>query len=484
MVASFGMNLDAQMRQTQSMQLTFSQKLSLEILQLGIQNLEAKIQEELESNPLLEQKEASTESIADGDTDSPSGEHELTSEQEKEHLEAMMDAFEPILGEHNDVRRSTGDDDFDPLTLVEDNIADFEVSMEEQIHFLNPPPELLPAIETLLDHLDEKGYLLEPLESFWETEGAPQPKEWIKALRFIQEELEPPGLGAMDLQECLLIQVRRLGKGFDLERELLEEHFQELLERKVDRLSKALDIDEERLKDVLDFLKTLSFRPAAIFERKESGTLTPDATIKYDQPDALHPDGRFRILLSKRGTPELEVIPGTEYRSDSMTKEEKQYLSTQSSSAKALIEAIRRRNDTLQLTIAAICQRQVAFFEEGKSGLVPLQMQEIAQDLGMSAATVTRTVKDKVVQTDHGTFELRYFFSLKKVIMGNGMVADRDDLLNALKVVIEKEDKKKPLSDSAISKALKEKGHKVAIRTVSKYRDILGLPSSTKRKII
>jgi RNA polymerase sigma-54 factor len=278
--------------------------------------------------------------------------------------------------------------------------------------------------------------------------------------------------------------VRRLGKGFDLERELLEEHFQELLERKVDRLSKALDIDEERLKDVLDFLKTLSFRPAAIFERKESGTLTPDATIKYDQPDALHPDGRFRILLSKRGTPELEVIPGTEYRSDSMTKEEKQYLSTQSSSAKALIEAIRRRNDTLQLTIAAICQRQVAFFEEGKSGLVPLQMQEIAQDLGMSAATVTRTVKDKVVQTDHGTFELRYFFSLKKVIMGNGMVADRDDLLNALKVVIEKEDKKKPLSDSAISKALKEKGHKVAIRTVSKYRDILDIPSSTKRKII
>jgi len=484
MVASLGMHLGAQMRQTQSMQLTFSQKLSLEILQLGIQNLETKIQEELETNPLLEMKEASIEGLPDGDSLSNTTDNDLSPKEEKEHIDAMMDVFEPVLGEHNEIRRSANDEDFDPLSLVEDKKTNFDSSMEEQIRFLNPSPETLPAIQTLLAHLDEKGYLTEPLESFWEEDKNNPPKAWIDALRFIQEELEPPGLGAVDLQECLLIQVRRKGSDFDLERRLLENHFQALLDRKIDRLAKELDIDEERLKEVLDFLKELSFRPAAIFQQGENETLTPDATIKFDPPDAIHPDGRFRIHLSKRGMPELEIIPGAKYRSESMTKDEKQYLSNQSSSAKALIEAIRRRNDTLQLTIIAICQRQKSFFEEGKSGLIPLQMQEIAQDLGVSAATVTRTVKDKIVQTDHGTFDLRYFFSMKKVIMGNGMVADRDDLLNALKVVIEKENKKKPLSDSAISKALKEKGHKVAVRTVSKYRDILGLPSSTKRKIL
>lgn len=484
MVGGLGMHIDAQMRQTQSMQLTFSQKLSLEILQLGIQNLEAKIQDELESNPLLEMKENAIDSPSAVDEQGSSDDSNLSSEQERDHLDAMMDVFEPVLGEHNEMRRSSSDDDFDPLSLVADKQTDFDTAMEEQLRFLNPPPDILPAIETLLGHLDPRGYLTEDLDSFWKDNDEFSPKIWIDALRFIQEKLDPPGLGAMDLQECLLIQVRRMGPGFELERKLIEDHFQDLLERKTDKLAKTLEIEEQELKDVLDFLKGLSFRPAAIFEQGTDETLTPDATIKYDPPDALHPDGRFRILLSKRGMPELEIIPGADYRSDAMTKEEKQYLSTQSTSAKALIEAIRRRNDTLQLTIAAICQRQTAFFEEGKTGLVPLQMQEIAQDLGVSAATVTRTVKDKVVQTDHGTFELRYFFSLKKVVMGNGMVADRDDLLNALKLVIDHEDKKKPLSDSAISTALKEKGHKVAIRTVSKYRDILDIPSSTKRKVL
>ena len=125
---------------------------------------------------------------------------------------------------------------------------------------------------------------------------------------------------------------------------------------------------------------------------------------------------------------------------------------------------------------------RIAFFEEGKSGLIPLQMQEIAQELGMSAATITRTVKDKAIVTDYGTFELKYFFSMKKVKMGSGEVLERDGTLKALQEVIHHEDKRKPLSDAAISQALLDKGHKVAVRTVSKYRGVLSIPSSSKRK--
>jgi RNA polymerase sigma-54 factor len=238
----------------------------------------------------------------------------------------------------------------------------------------------------------------------------------------------------------------------------------------------------EDVVESLEFFKNLNFRPAASFFEEKARHLSPDATVKYDPPDLLRENGLFRIQLSQRGQPELEVIPGTVYRYEGITKDERQYLNFHGNNAKALVEAVRRRGETLFLVIQSICQKQIGFFEEGKSGLVPLQMQEIAQELGMSAATITRTVKDKAIVTDYGTFELKYFFSMKKVKMGSGEVLERDGTLKALQEVIDEEDKRKPLSDAAISKALLEKGHKVAVRTVSKYRGVLSIPSSSKRK--
>jgi RNA polymerase sigma-54 factor len=232
----------------------------------------------------------------------------------------------------------------------------------------------------------------------------------------------------------------------------------------------------------LEFFKTLSFRPAASFFEEKATALTPDASVKYDPPDMLHEKGRFRIQLAQRGQPELEVIPGTTYRYEGMSKDERKYLNFHNNNAKALVEAVRRRGETLFLVIQAICQRQLSFFEEGKAGLVPLQMQEIAQELEMSAATITRTVKDKAIVTDYGTFELKYFFSMKKVKMGSGQVMERDGVLKDIQDIIDAENKSKPLSDASISKALEEKGHKVAIRTVAKYRGVLSIPSSSKRK--
>ena len=127
--------------------------------------------------------------------------------------------------------------------------------------------------------------------------------------------------------------------------------------------------------------RLLEFRPAARFHEQAVAALVPDATIKYDAPDLLHPEGRFRIQLSKQGQTELEVIPGATYRYEGMSKAEKNYLLQNSNTAKSLLEAVRRRNETLLLVIQSICQRQKQFFEEGPSALIPLQMQEIASEL-------------------------------------------------------------------------------------------------------
>lgn len=470
------MGLGHRLEQTMSMQLTFAQKLSLEILQLNAQNLELKIAEELEKNPLLDVTEGTGQELAT-DGDEPSLD-------EKANIEAMMDVFEPVFAEGNDVRSSSpgDDDDFDPLTLLQDESRDFDTTMEDQLRFLNLVPEDHERVMEILSRLDERGYLVEGLEEVAGSEDADHLVDWVRALRVVQEELEPPGLGARDLKECLLLQLWRLGSDFQEEADFLDEQFEHICENRLDQASEDSGLPMERVREMMDFYRTLTFQPAMVYHEEAAEALRLDAIIRYDPPDLIHQEGRFRILLAREGRPELEVTPSAIYKQEELRKEERQYLATHHANAKALIEAIRRRDETLTLTIMAICKRQLKFFEEGRNGLEPLQMQEIAKDLDVSAATVTRTVKDKVVHTDHGTFELRYFFSKKKVRMGDGGVAKREDLLNALKALVDGEDKRKPLSDSLLSKQLLEKGHKVAVRTISKYRDMMNIPSSSKRK--
>ncbi len=461
-----------------AMQLTFAQKMSLEVLQLNVQALEARVTEELESNPLLEKK---TQELSEALVEPSSDPGEAPPEQDQK--EAMMELVEPTLAEGNYLRPNSAEEDLDPLDLIADESPDFETAMAEQLEFHNLEPDLKIRVQTILSLLDHRGYLTEPLESCQTDAEDQQLRQlWPKALRFIQEQLEPAGMGASNLQECLGLQLLRRGQGLDVEESIISQHFDSLLHNRLDLIATGLKQPLERIKEAIEFIKSLEFRPTARFFEQPSVALNPDATIKYDAPDLLRPDGRFRIQLSKKGQPELEVIPGSQYRYEGMSKQEKNYLLNSTNSAKSLIEAVRRRNETLLLVIQTICQRQRAFFEEGPSALNSLQMQEIAQDLNMSAATITRTVKDKVVRTDYGLFELKYFFSLKKVKMGSGEIAGRDELLESLRKVVDEENKAKPLSDAAISKLLATKGHKLAVRTVSKYRGLLCIPSSSKRK--
>ena len=481
------MDMHARLEQTMSMRLTASQKMSLEVLQLNIQGVEQRIEQELEENPMLEIKENDSVPVSNEDGSMDSNPVSEEKQLERDHIDSMQDYFEPIFNEERNYSTTTSydaDDELDIFNTIEAEQMHLHDFLHQQIEYLKPSEEIKSCVEIVLSHLDDKGYLNESLEELSKINIDENISEeiWQQSLEFIKDELEPVGLGASNLQDCLLIQIKRMGSEFDFEKEILENHFDNLLHNRLDIIASALAEDVSRIVEVVEFFKSLEFRPAAPWTDTPSTALRPDAFVKYDSADSPEEKGRFTISLSKRGVPELVIVEGGEYKKESLTKKEKQYILEHINSGKSLQEAIRRRNETLFSVINSICQNQVAFFESGKPGLRSLQMQEIAAQLDISAATVTRTVKDKVIQTDYGLFPLKYFFSMKKVKMGGGEVNERDAILKALTEVIEEENKAKPYSDAAISKQLLEKGFKVATRTVSKYRDILEIPSSSKRK--
>lgn len=514
--------------QAMTMQLTPSQRLSLEILQLNIQSLEQRIQEELETNPLLEVKNEAPESemgsgpITDEGGRAEARESEESGAESRDRMSAPGAESPRLDHVHTDETQEQGEEteyDVDHKDMVreylepyweeseysataarskmdgeaEDNIMDsvaakgddFQEHLREQIEFLNPPKDLRRHIFEVIYHLDDRGYLGMPIEELAKNREKENldPELLKSALDFVQQKLDPPGLGARDLRECLFIQLRRLGDGFELEEKILGEHFDALLNNRLDDIASAMSVSVERVKESLELFSSMEFRPSRDFKEDDERPVRPDAVVKYEPPDELRGrKARFLIQLTRKGMPELEVVKGNTYTSSALSKQEKRFVIERTQSARALIEAIRRRNETLFLVIQAICQRQEYFFEEGREGLTPLLQQQIAADVRLSAATVARTVKDKYIQTDFGIFPLKFFFSKKMVTTSDGEESDRDDILEALAKIVREEDKLKPASDAAIARALAGKGYAIATRTVSKYRELMDLPASSKRR--
>ncbi len=221
-----------------AMQLTFAQKMSLEVLQLNVQALEARVTEELESNPLLEKK---TQELSEALVEPSSDPGEAPPEQDQK--EAMMELVEPTLAEGNYLRPNSAEEDLDPLDLIADESPDFETAMAEQLEFHNLEPDLKIRVQTILSLLDHRGYLTEPLESCQTDAEDQQLRQlWPKALRFIQEQLEPAGMGASNLQECLGLQLLRRGQGLDVEESIISQHFDSLLHAKVLAIRPDVDI--------------------------------------------------------------------------------------------------------------------------------------------------------------------------------------------------------------------------------------------------
>ena len=305
-------------------------------------------------------------------------------------------------------------------------------------------------------------------------------EEKIREVLGVIKTFDPPGCGAVTLEECLLAQMDKLDSSpyRDEVRELLEKRLlKDVAEGRIAGVEKSLGMSHERYADVLAALRTLDPRPARAYSRLGKG-----AACVNPEVHAVKTAAGWQARVDARSLPEIRISPRylKMLEDPSLDAETKEYIRSKIASVRELVEKIRKREETVLNIAQAIFDAQPGFFENGLKGLKPLTMQEIADVVGVHAATVSRTVNDKYVSTPRGTVELRRFF-VSGLATGDGDLVSKDAVFDALKAIVDAEDPSDRLSDDRISALLKEKGYRVARRTVAKYRNMLGIPGAGER---
>ncbi|MFO7790046.1 MAG: RNA polymerase factor sigma-54 [Bacteroidota bacterium] len=344
----------------------------------------------------------------------------------------------------------------------------------------------------LLGSLDENGYLRRDLDSVVDDLAFSQnifveKEELEKALEVVQS-LDPPGVGARSLQECLLIQLRKKEVQTPLTElaiNILETQFEAFTKKHYSKIINRLKIDEEQLKDAIDIIRKLNPKPGTTGTGSRSlETIIPDFIVNVK-------DGKVEISLTSRNAPELhvnqtynEMIKGFKQskKHSKKDKEAMMFVKQKLDAARWFIDAIKQRQNTLLITMEAIVQHQYRFFLEGDESLLkPMILKDIAESTGLDISTISRVANSKFVQTPYGNYLLKYFFS-ESIHKEDGEEVSTREVKNILLELIENEDKQKPLTDEKLAELLKEKGYKIARRTIAKYREQLNIPVGRMRK--
>ena len=441
--------------QKQSLRQSLSpqQVIQANILQLNISVLEKKILDELESNPLLE-----------------------SSVTEDESVEGLDDL-------ESEVEYDQDPDEFEPSNIYDNkNFQDREIPIRDQLDFIEGLVQQLDAYkfnnwqrdvaEEILWNLDKNGYLAVDIvliaDRYERTD-----KEVLSVLEKIQQ-LDPPGIAARDLQECLKIQL--IDKQDTTVFHIVMNYFDDFANHRYEKIKKELNVDDSTLSKVIDEIAKLDPYPGKGKIGKESETVIPDLLI-------VQQDGKWKIIINDSNIPELSI--SNEYLSmlgkGDISSDTKKYLKEKFDSASWFIQAIQQRHDTLSKVMESIIERQSNFFEGEIENLIPMKLQDIADDIKMDISTISRSTRGKYVDTPYGIFELKSFFS-DGYIITSGEEVSTNTIKDLLKQLIDAEDKKTPLTDTNLTKELNRKGYPVARRTVAKYREQLHFPVARLRR--
>jgi RNA polymerase sigma-54 factor len=502
------------MRMSQQMKLAPHMIQSMEILQMSQAALEERIEQELESNATLELAEVEPApegaAVTEGDggaADAPrplevgSGsaqdDFERLGSFEESNPDAAENQFDDAPGpsqerEYED-RRRTGDGETDAKMEAMANTAARPESvaeqMREQWRLADVEPGLRPLGELILGYIEDDGYVRTPLETIREKappgpEGPPDLRKLGRALSALQLLLEPPGVAARTTQECLLLQIDALEArdedtaAWAFVRTLVEHHLEDLANNRLPKVAQKTGATVEEIKRGIERLRTLSLAPARRLEQTSERPVTPDAVVEYDAEN-----DRYYAYLTDARLPSLRI--NQEYalmaKDKAVPKPTKEFIKTNLSNAQFLMEAIEQRKRTILRVVEAVVAAQREFFDFGPQAIKPLPMTKVAEQLGIHVATVSRAVAEKYIQTPRGIVPLRKFFT-GGTVTDEGEEVSWDAIKAALQDIIEKEDKKNPLSDDAIADELKARGLEIARRTVAKYRGQLGIPTGRLRK--
>lgn len=437
------------LNQTQKLIMTPELKQALNILQLNVLELSQYIEEQLEINPILEASEDDSMDIiewSDYISQNNPGESRYDDDEEDISFESYVPSV-PSLREH----------------------------LMFQLHLTPVTMRTKRVCQYIIDSLDENGYL----SSVSLSDIAMYLHENMfiveKALGIVQE-FDPPGVGARDLKECLLLQLKAKGVLNDDIVYLIEHHLKDVAENKLTAIARKMNIDVSQVQHMIDILKTLNPRPGCNFTGyNDMRYIVPDAIIKEVR-------GNFEIIINDSVIPRLRI--NKFYRqlllNNSRNSEEFKYLNEKLQSAFWLIKNIEQRKTTLYNVIKAIVEYQRDFFSSGVSGLRPLTLKQIARTCGIHESTVSRATNGKYVDTPKGVFELKFFFK-NGVSHEDGEVSS-EVIKNLISEIIATESPRSPLSDLTITELLRERGIDISRRTVAKYRDEMGIPSSNRRK--
>jgi RNA polymerase sigma-54 factor len=464
---------------------------SLRLLQMSTLELEMRIKQEMELNPLLEEgpsAEADSEESETGLDEGLREEEELPREAEEVDWDTLLgDQFD--LGEYNSERT-----EYDPNWEVDREprenritaIPPLTARLHEQLALSSLSPAQREIGAYIIGSIDERGYLGCSTEDLAEMLRLAA-SEVEKVLKVVQG-FEPPGVGARDLRECLMIQLQqRKGELRDLALRVVGDHMEDLTRRRFGRITRALGISDDELKAVLDLIESLQPYPGSPSSSDYSGLLTLDTEVSYITPDlVVEKVGDEWVVSLTDGTLPSLRISGTYSRmlrdSRRNGKDEVQdYLAKKINDARWLINAIQQRRTTMLKVANYLVRMQLPFFEKGPAYLKPMVLQDVADKVEMHVSTISRVSNGKYMQTPYGVFELKYFFD-GRVSTESGEDVSTRNVKEHISRLIAGEDKANPLSDQKIADELGRKGLQIARRTVAKYRDQLGINSQRYRK--
>ena len=441
------LGMDVSIQQTQKLALTPQMEQSLSVLQMGTEELNQCIEEEVLSNPMLDYAK------------------------EPEKKEVRRSQGEGI-GYYS--RNKTEDTDYQSYlnAIADEKSEDTELAeyLRMQLYTKKISPRRQKIGKYLIECLEESGYLKMDMDELAKGIGLSK-EELEREIRFMQT-LEPCGVFARDLKECLLLQVQGEEQMQRQARLLIEKYLDEIAQNKIPQISKQTGLTTAEITKTIQYIKEelepVPGRGYGCANRNEY--IYPDITVKEDEKG-------YRIILNKEKVHTLEL--NREYLpmlGQVHSSEENKYLKEQYQKAKILLRNIGKREETLAAVAEAIVDWQREFFEKGKASLKPMNLLDIAQELDVHESTVSRAVRDKYLECRWGIFELKYFFS-NKTSDGNNC-----NVLTCIQEIIRSENKQKPLSDAKIAEQLEKKGIRISRRTVTKYREQMQIPNTQMRK--
>lgn len=470
------------LRQTQRLVMTPMLQQAIQLLQLSTLELQELLQKELTENPMLEEttpdEGPGTEPpVEGGSVDAMPPDATTAPEPTAPSAELPFDVTEIMFGppeertlvqqeEHEDTR-------FENYLGTTASLADH---LYEQLRVLVGTPEVRMAAEAIIGNLDEDGYLRVPLDEVSEKAGLP-PEALEPALALVQG-FEPTGVGARDLRECLLIQLRAQEEPDPLAVEILESHFEAFQRCRHADLARTLKRDPDRVQEAIDEIAALEPKPGRRFAPADTRYVIPDVHV-YKTDDG------YAIVLNDDGIPRLRINPY--YRSmlgRSQSDEARRYVEDRLRSAIWLIKSVHQRQRTLYRVTNSIVKFQKDFLDRGLSHLRPLALRDVAEDIQMHESTVSRVTTSKYVETPQGLFELKFFFHSGIRDSRQGDKVSSISVKKMIQDLVVQERAQRPLSDQEIMRHLQRGGLEIARRTVAKYREELGILPSHQRRLV